>query len=193
MRGGWGLGTLGIVALAACATAPAEDPAARALRIHREAIVLDTHADTTPHFQDPNWDFAARHAKSDSDIDLPRAREGGLDVQFWSIYVGKVEGDGRAIREAMERIDAVWEIARRYPNDVVVATDVAGIRRGVAEGKLVSLMGVEGGHMIEDKLAMLRDFYRLGVRYMTLTHSFHTEVGRLGRAPASRCRRASAA
>ncbi len=174
MRGGWGLALLGVVGLAACASAPAEDPAARALRIHREAIVLDTHADTTPHFQDANWDFAARHAKTDSDIDLPRAREGGLDVQFWSIYVGKVEGDGRAIREALERIDAVWQLARRYPNDVVVATDVAGIRRGVAEGKLVSLMGVEGGHMIEDKLAVLRDFYRLGVRYMTLTHSFHT-------------------
>ena len=174
MRRGWGLWLRCAVGLAACATAP-EDPAARALRVHREAIVIDTHADTTPHFQDPEWDFTARHPKADSDIDLPRAREGGLDVQFWSIYVGKVEGDGRAIREALERIDAVWELARRHPDDVVVATDVAGIRRGVAEGKLVSLMGVEGGHMIEDKLAILRDFYRLGVRYMTLTHSFHTK------------------
>ena len=174
MRRGWGLWLVCAMGLAACATPP-EDPAARALRVHREAIVLDTHADTTPHFQDPDWDFAARHPKSDSDIDLPRAREGGLDVQFWSIYVGKVEGDGRAIREALERIDSVWEMARRHPADVVVATDVAGIRRGVAEGKLVSLMGVEGGHMIEDKLSILRDFYRLGVRYMTLTHSFHTK------------------
>jgi membrane dipeptidase len=160
---------------AACARPPVEDAEARALRVHREAIVLDTHADTTPRFQDPAFDFAARHEKSDVRIDLPRAREGGLDVQFWSIWVGNVAGDGRAIREAMERIDAVWELARRYPNDVVVATDVASIRRGVAEGKLVSLMGVEGGHMIENKLSVLRDFYRLGVRYMTLTHSFHTE------------------
>jgi membrane dipeptidase len=172
--------TATVVALASCLSlaclhgAP-EDPDARALRIHRDAIVVDTHADTTPRFQEPDFDFAARHAKSDVRIDLPRAREGGLDVQFWSIYVGKVDGDGRAIREALERIDAVWELARRYPNDVVVATDVAGIRRGVAEGKLVSLMGVEGGHMIENKLAALRDFYRLGVRYMTLTHSFHTD------------------
>jgi len=170
--GSWGIACAGLVA---CVHAPSEDPAARAQRIHREAIVLDTHADTTPHFQDPDWDFAARHPRSDSDIDLPRAREGGLDVQFWSIYVGKVEGDGRAIREALERIDSVWQLARRYPNDVVVATDVAGIRRGVAEGKLVSLMGVEGGHMIENKLSVLRDFYRLGVRYMTLTHSFHID------------------
>jgi membrane dipeptidase len=157
-----------------CTPQPTEDAESRAARVHREAIVLDTHADTTPRFQDPSFDFAARHDKSDVRIDLPRAREGGLKVQFWSIWVGNVQGDGRAIREAMERIDAVWELARRYPNDVVVATDVAGIRRGVADGKLVSLMGVEGGHMIEDKLSVLRDFYRLGVRYMTLTHSFHT-------------------
>jgi membrane dipeptidase len=163
-----------VCVVSACARAPVEDAEAHALRVHRDAIVVDTHADTTPRFQDPNFDFAARHAKSDVRIDLPRAREGGLDVQFWSIWVGNVEGDGRAIREAMERIDAVWELARRYPNDVVVATDVAAIRRGVAEGKLVSLMGVEGGHMIENKLSILRDFYRLGVRYMTLTHAFHT-------------------
>ena len=84
-------------------------------------------------------------------------------------------GDGRAIREALERIDAVWELARRHPDRIAVATDVAGIRRGVAEGKLVSLLGVEGGHMIENKLSVLRDFYRLGVRYMTLTHAFHTD------------------
>ena len=153
----------------------AESLEERASRVHRDALVLDTHADTTPRFQDPAFDFTARHAQAEGSIDLPRAREGGLDVQFWSIYVGKVEGDGRAIREALERIDAVWELARRHPGDLVVATDVASIRRGVANGKLVSLMGVEGGHMIEGKLAVLRDFYRLGVRYMTLTHSFHTE------------------
>jgi len=169
-----------VAALAACLSAAcihtgAEDPEARALRIHRDAIVVDTHADTTPRFQDPDFDFTARHDKSDVRIDLPRAREGGLDVQFWSVYVGKVEGDGRAIREALERIDAVWELARRHPDRIAVATDVAGIRRGVAEGKLVSLLGVEGGHMIENKLSVLRDFYRLGVRYMTLTHAFHTD------------------
>src|SRR5262249_4024398 len=127
MRRITGLAAVLSAALLACAQMQNEDPSARALRIHREAIVVDPHADTTPHFQDPDWDFAARHPKSDSDIDLPRAREGGLDVQFWSIYVGKVDGDGRAIREAMERIDSVWEMARRHPNDVVVATDVAGI------------------------------------------------------------------
>ena len=165
---------LSIVALAACG-GPGETADERAARVHRDALVLDTHADTTTRFQDPDYDFAARHPRSEGSVDLPRAREGGLDVQFWSIYVGKLEGDGRAIREALERIDSVWELARKHPSDLVVATDVAGIRRGVAQGKLVSLLGVEGGHMIEGKLAVLRDFYRLGVRYMTLTHSFHLD------------------
>jgi membrane dipeptidase len=159
--------------LASACGGPAETLEERAARVHREALVLDTHADTTTRFQDPDYDFAARHPRSAGSVDLPRAREGGLDVQFWSIYVGKVDGDGRAAREAFERIDAVWELARKHEGELVVATDVASIRRGVARGKLVSLLGVEGGHMIEGRLALLRDFYRLGVRYMTLTHSFH--------------------
>jgi len=157
----------------ASACGPAETAEERAARVHREALVLDTHADTTPRFQDPEYDFSARHPKSEGSVDLPRAREGGLDAQFWSIYVGKVEGDGRAVREALERIDAVYELERRHPDQIAIATDVAGIRRGAASGKLVSLLGLEGGHMIEGRLALLRDFYRLGVRYMTLTHSFH--------------------
>ena len=142
--------------------------------LHQRAIVVDTHSDTTPLFQDPEWRFDQRHAAHETHMDLPRIREGGLDVQFWSIYMGQREGDGRALREALERIDAVWEMARRHPDDVVVTGSVAEIRRAVASGKLASVMGIEGGHIIEDKLSALRMFHRLGVRYMTLTHSFHT-------------------
>ncbi len=140
--------------------------------LHRDSIVVDAHSDTTPWFQDADWDFRARHESGH--MDLPRIREGGLDVQFWSIYLGRREGDGRAIREALERIDAVYEMVRRYPDQTELATSEAEVRRIVAEGKVASLMGVEGGHIIEDRLAVLRTFQRLGVRYMTLTHSFHT-------------------
>ena len=141
-------------------------------KLHRQAIVIDTHSDTTPWFQDPDWDFSARH--EGGHVDLPRMREGGLDVQFWAIYMGRREGDGRAIREAIERIDAVHEMVRRYPDATELALRAADIRSIVARGKMASLMGIEGGHIIEDKLSALRMFYRLGVRYMTLTHSFHT-------------------
>ncbi|MCP4039439.1 MAG: membrane dipeptidase [bacterium] len=142
--------------------------------LHFDSIVIDGHSDTTPRFEDPNWSFGDRHSTADGDMDLPRIREGGLDVQFWSIYMGRRETAGTALREALERIDAVHEMAARYPADVVVAGSVREIRAAVAAGKFVSLMGIEGGHIIEESLPALRNFYRLGVRYMTLTHSFHT-------------------
>ena len=143
-----------------------------ALGLHHDAIVVDTHSDTTPWFQDPAWRFDERHERGH--MDLPRMREGGLDVQFWSIYMGETPGPGRAIREALERIDAVHETAARHSDEVELASSVSDIRRIVREGRIAFLMGVEGGHIIEESLAALRTFYRLGVRYLTLTHSFHT-------------------
>ena len=170
--------TLGIALVAAaasgCASPAEESLEERALRLHRQAIVIDTHSDTTPRFAGTDWDASERHPKTDSHMDLPRIREGGLDAQFWSIYTGRAEQPGEAMRAALQRIDAVHRLVERYPEQTGLATSVAEIRRLVAEGKLASLMGVEGGHMIEDDLAVLRSYYRLGVRYMTLTHSFHT-------------------
>ena len=143
--------------------------------LHRSAIVVDTHSDTTPRFEDPEWNFLDRHDPSDGHMDLPRMREGGLDVQFWSIYMGPQEGEGRAIREALQRIDAVHRLVDRHPDELGLATSVEEIRDQVAAGRVSSLMGIEGGHIIENDLAALRIFHRLGVRYMTLTHSFHTD------------------
>ena len=163
---------------AACSGLPGtsgtpEDLEARARRIHAQAIVIDTHSDTTPRFEEADWSFLERHERGH--MDLPRIREGGLDVQFWSIYMGKREGEGEAIREAIGRIDAVHELVRKHPDEIALAGSVAEIRAGVAQRKLVSLMGVEGGHIIEGQLSALRTYYQLGVRYMTLTHSFNTD------------------
>jgi membrane dipeptidase len=143
-----------------------------ALALHLDAIVIDTHSDTTPWFEDPEWRFDERH--EDGSEDLPRMREGGLDAQFWSIYMGETPGNGRAVREAIVRIDAVHELVRKHPRDLALATTADEIRRAVSQGRIACLMGVEGGHIIEDSLPVLRTYYRLGVRYMTLTHSFHT-------------------
>ncbi len=162
-----------LAALAACSPPESSDPPPEVVeQIHRSALVIETHADTTPWFEDPEWSFSERHP--DGHLDLPRMREGGLDAVFWSIYMGKTEGEGRAVREAIERIDAVYRMVERHREDVGIARTAGDIRRLVRQGKIASLMGVEGGHIIEDSLAILRTYFRLGARYMTLTHSFHT-------------------
>jgi membrane dipeptidase len=171
-RGAWR--GIGVTLALACAPTDASGPPfeQQVRELHEAAIVLDTHVDTTPWFEDPEWRFGERHEAGH--VDLPRIREGGLDAIFWSIYMGRREGRGQAVREALERIDAVHSMASRHADSVGMAGSASDIRRLVREGKLASLMGVEGGHIMEDSLAVLRTFYRLGVRYLTLTHSFHT-------------------
>ena len=87
--------------------------AQRAGRIHHSAVVIDTHSDTTPNFENPEWDFSQRH--SEGHIDIPRLRDGGYDAVFWAIYMGKTPGDGKAIKTALRRIDSVHEIVRHVP------------------------------------------------------------------------------
>jgi len=144
----------------------------QAVRIHAEAFVMDTHADTTPKFEDSSWDFTVRH--DSGHVDIPRLREGGYDAVFWSIYMGKTPGDGRAVKRALRRIDSVYQMVAKHPDTLMLATTAEDIRSASRLGKIACLMGVEGGHMIEDELSALRTYHRLGVRYMTLTHSFNT-------------------
>src|SRR5262245_29095917 len=146
---------------------------ARARDLHMRAIVVDTHDDTTQRLVDEKgFDIAARN-KTGS-IDIPRMREGGLDALFFSIWItGDVTGP-LAVKRALDQIDAVREAVRQHPNDLVLATTAADIRKAAADRKIAALLGVEGGHMIADDLAVLRIFAALGVRYMTLTHSINT-------------------
>jgi membrane dipeptidase len=142
---------------------------ARARQLHDRAIVIDTHADTTQRIlSEKGFDIGARHANGS--IDIPRMREGGLDAQFFSIWVPSDVTGPIAVKKAIDQIDAVREAVRTHAKDFVLATTAADIRRAASEHKLAALMGVEGGHMIDDDLAPLRSFAALGVRYMTLTH-----------------------
>ena len=145
----------------------------QANRLTHSAIVIDTHDDTTQRLLDPHFDLAARH--SDGNIDIPRMRDGGLSAIFFSIWIpGKILGP-EAVKQALVQIDAVRETVRKHPNDLVLATSADDIRAAHAQGEIAALMGVEGGHMMGNDLAVLRTFAALGVRYMTLTHMENNE------------------
>ncbi|KAH8070704.1 peptidase [Aureococcus anophagefferens] len=103
--------------------------------------------------------------------DFPRVRKGGLTAQFWSVYVPtQIRGDA-AVQKTLEQIDVVHRLCEKYSGEMGFAWSAADVRRIVAEGKLASMCGVEGGHQINGSLATLRMYHRLGVRYMTLTHN----------------------
>src|SRR5689334_3699967 len=142
---------------------------ARAAQVHNRAIVVDTHADTTQRLVfDPRFNIAERH--SDGNIDIPRMRDGGLDAQFFSIWVPSDVTGPIAVKRAFDQIDAVHEMVRTHARDMAVATTAAEIRESVKQNKIAVLMGVEGGHIVDDDMRQLRNFAALGVRYMTLTH-----------------------
>ena len=149
--------------------AASEDLAARARRLHAQAIVVDTHVDA-PYVLVEKWaDIAERGATPH--FDIPRAREGGVTAPFFAVYVPKTYAEaGGAARLTLDLIDLVGRVVAAHPNDLVAAASVADIRRAKKDRRIAVLMGIEGGHAIEDSLAALRQFHRLGVRYMTLTH-----------------------
>ncbi len=155
------------------AAIPARDEKlwARAIKLHRSSIVIDGHNDITSPMVDEGYDIGTPSAGK-YHTDLQRIKDGGLSAQFFSIYVdSRYVKSGGSARRAMDMIDMVYRAAERHPQDIRMAYSVADIRRAKREGKLAAMMGIEGGHAIENSLSALRDFYRLGVRYMTLTHS----------------------
>ena len=159
---------------------PAADPALlqRAKALQKQSPLIDGHND---------YPWALReNGKSDLDqldiakpqptlmTDIPRLRAGGLGGQFWSVYV-PVELQGQAaVTATLEQIDIVQQMVRKYPETFELALGADDVERIFKKGKIASLIGMEGGHSIDNSLGALRMFYRLGARYMTLTHSKNT-------------------
>ena len=173
---------------------------ARAAALHRDALVVDAHNDVTTFLLDYDFDLGMDGSGTEKrdatlywvralhwilpepspeelrmDTDLRRLRDGGVDAQFFSIFVDShfVPSDaseaGRSKRRALDMIEAVREQVRRHPEDLALATSTAELRAAVAGGRIAALMGIEGGHAIEADLENLSEFHALGVRYMTLT------------------------
>jgi len=138
-----------------------------AATVHQSALVIDTHADTPQRFLDEHFDLG--EALKGGDLNLETARKGNLGAEFFSIWVEPESQKGHYARRTLELIDAVKLQAARHPRDMELVTSVEGIERAHRAHKLAALMGIEGGHSIEDSLGLLRQYYALGVRYMTLT------------------------
>jgi membrane dipeptidase len=151
---------------------------AKAMKIHKKAIVVDGHNDVTGPLVDEDFDLATSsvgkfHRDGDPfHTDLARLKASGITGEFFSIYVsGSRMQTKDAMRRAMEMIDASYREAEKHSDQLTMCSSAAEIRRAKRQGKMCVLMGIEGGYAIENSLHALRNFYRLGIRYMTLTHN----------------------
>jgi membrane dipeptidase len=141
----------------------------RALEIQRKAIVIDTHNDVTTPMTNDDYDLSGT-PPTPYRTSIERMKQGGMTAEFFSLYIKPwYVTHGGAARRTLDMIDSVYRAVERHPNDLMFATSAADIRRAKKQKKIAALMGIEGGHAIENSLPALREFYRLGVRYMTMT------------------------
>ena len=159
---------------------PDADPKlwAQALKIHKKAIIVDGHNDIPSPMVDEDFDLGSDsvgkfHRDGDPfHTDLNRFKKSGITGEFFSIYTSGTDYQkGGKMRRAMDLIDATYREIEKHPNALVACTTAAQIRQAKKQNKVCALMGIEGGYVIENSLYALRDFYRLGIRYMTLTHN----------------------
>src|ERR1017187_9147072 len=135
--------------------------------VHRSALVIDTHADTPRRFVDEHFDLA--DPLGDGNLNLDSVHKGNLGAEFFSIWVEPTFYKGQYARRTLELIDSVKQQVAKHPGRVMFVATPEGIEFAHRQHKFAVLMGIEGGHSIENSLGLLRQYFVLGVRYMTLT------------------------
>ena len=172
---------LGLIAFGACAGGDSPAPSTlleRARALHDRVPLIDGHNDLPwqyrQHFQRAVSRLDIAQPQPHLMTDIPRLREGGVGAQFWSVYVPTSLDGGDAVLATLEQIDVVYQMIRRYPDTFELALTADEVEAAFGDGKIASLIGMEGGHSINNSLPALRMFYKLGARYMTLAHSANT-------------------
>ncbi|MDQ1354763.1 MAG: rane dipeptidase [Acidobacteriota bacterium] len=146
----------------------------KAMKIHQEAIVIDTHCDTPMVMLDKGLDIGQKSDKND--LDLIRMEEGGLDAAFFAAFVANDLDQKKPAKKALEMIDEIYRQVEKYPDLAKMAFSAQDIRDIHRQGKRAILIGIENGGPLQGSLRLLRDYYRLGVRYITLTHNDSNDI-----------------
>src|SRR5205809_1965077 len=181
---------LAMVVLSMTVASAQPDYLARAKALHAQSLLIDGHNDypwaLREHDPSRNLDTLDISKPQPSIMtDIPRLKSGGVGGQFWSVYV-PVELQGQAaVTATLEQIDIVHRMMRKYPQAFQLALTADDIERIHKSGRIASLIGMEGGHSIDNSLSALRMFYRLGARYMTLTHTANTAWADSANGPAA--------
>jgi membrane dipeptidase len=164
------------MSVAAIVTDAQDDLVMRARALQKQVPLIDGHNDYPWALREHNVErdinkLDIRVPQPKIQTDIPRLRSGGVGGQFWSVYVPAMMQGQTAVRATLEQIDVVHRMMRKYPDTFELALTAADIERIFKAGRIASLIGMEGGHSIDNSLATLRMFHALGARYMTLTHS----------------------
>ena len=176
----WGSIALIGLALAGCAKKELteEQLVAKAREIHDRILTIDTHVDISGNFATPEDDPGVRGNRQ---VDLVKMREGGLDAVFWAVYVGQgertPEAYAEAKAEALAKFAALHRVPEMYPDLIELAYTPDDVVRIHDSGKLVECIGIENGYIVGQDLALVREYFDLGARYITLTHNGHNDIG----------------
>lgn len=159
------------------------NPSPAVQKLHQRILTLDTHADAPINMQKPGFDVGVAHdtKRDNSQIDFPRMKQGGMDAMFFAVYTSQgprtPEGHAEAKRNALNQFDLIHQALKKYPNLAELATTPADAYRIQKAGKRAVFIGMENGYPVGSDLAMLKTYYDLGCRYMTLTHFANNLIG----------------